>query len=212
MVKGWILLILEVNVTMNIIDKILGARGCYAFHCLVKLVIMKLRTFSPHESRRCTINFRVERSKSVGIVGWKLFPDHNWIQYEFHRWSWNFIHLFPISQECAVLILGSKGQGYGLLVMEYFFQTNNWLFHLRSRSFIHLLPMCKGFDIFSLNPKGQDWWSKLSYSFRYTIIVATQSYLQKRYAISVRDVIILFFYWLYKNLQVNAVFVIVHIQ
>ena len=52
---------------MGIIDKILCARGCYFFHCLVKLVIMKLRICSPDESRRRTINFRVERSKSVGI-------------------------------------------------------------------------------------------------------------------------------------------------
>ena len=27
-----------------------------------------------------------------------------------HLWSWNFIHLLPMSQGCALLILGSKGQ------------------------------------------------------------------------------------------------------
>ena len=73
-----------------------------------------------------------------------------------HLWSWNFIHLHPMSQGCALLILGSKGQGHGAWLFENGFRTitdsviNQW-----SWNFIHLLTMSQGCALLILRSKGQ---------------------------------------------------------
>ena len=44
-------------------------------------------------------------------------------------WSWNFIHLLPMSQGCALLILGSKGQrsrSWRMVIWKWF-PDDNWL-------------------------------------------------------------------------------------
>ena len=38
-------------------------------------------------------------------------------------WSWNFIHLLPMSQGCILLILSSKGQGHGAWLIVNGFRT-----------------------------------------------------------------------------------------
>ena len=46
-----------------------------------------------------------------------------------HLWSWNFIHLLPMSQGCALLISGSKGQrskSWGIGDCKLF-PDHNWL-------------------------------------------------------------------------------------
>ena len=46
-----------------------------------------------------------------------------------HLWSWNFIHLLPMSQGCALLILGSKGQrsrSWRMVIWKWF-PNDNWL-------------------------------------------------------------------------------------
>ena len=46
-----------------------------------------------------------------------------------HLWSWNFIHLLPMSQGCALLILGSKGQrsrSWRMVIWKWF-PDDNWL-------------------------------------------------------------------------------------
>ena len=46
-----------------------------------------------------------------------------------HLWSWNFIHLLPMSQGCALLILGSKGQrsrSWRMVIWKWF-PGDNWL-------------------------------------------------------------------------------------
>ena len=81
-------------------------------------MIMKLHTLTPHEF--------------VGVGGGPVLLQQ-YFQYAFiccpymlpllfengfrtitdsviNLWSWNFIHLLPMSQGCALLILGSKGQ------------------------------------------------------------------------------------------------------
>ena len=76
--------------------------------------------------------------------------------YVIHIWSWNFIHLLPMSQGCALLILGSKGQGHGLSMFENGFRTiTDYVIHLWSWNFIHLLPMSQGCALLILGSKGQ---------------------------------------------------------
>ena len=46
-----------------------------------------------------------------------------------HLWSWNFIHLLPMSQGCALLILGSKSQrsrSWRMVIWKWF-PDDNWL-------------------------------------------------------------------------------------
>ena len=49
--------------------------------------------------------------------------------YVIHLWSWNFIHLLPMSQGCALLILGSKGQRSRSWIINVWkgFPDHNWL-------------------------------------------------------------------------------------
>ena len=49
--------------------------------------------------------------------------------YVIHLWSWNFIHLLPMSQGCALLILGSKGQRSRSWIIDVWkwFPDDNWL-------------------------------------------------------------------------------------
>ena len=49
--------------------------------------------------------------------------------YVIHLWSWNFIHLLPMSQGCALLILGSKGQRSRSWIIDVWkwFPDHNWL-------------------------------------------------------------------------------------
>ena len=48
--------------------------------------------------------------------------------YVIHLWSWNFIHLLPMSQGCALLILGSKGQRSRSWIIDVWkwFPDHNW--------------------------------------------------------------------------------------
>ena len=79
--------------------------------------------------------------------------------YVIHLWSWNFIHLLPMSQGCALLIFGVKrvkGQGHGLSMFENGFRTiTDYVIHLWSWNFIHLLPMSQGCALLILGSKGQ---------------------------------------------------------
>ena len=101
-------------------------------------MIMKLHTLAPHESRMCPIDFGVKgqgHGLSMFENGFRTITD-----YVIHLWSWNFIHLLPMSQGCALLILGSKGQGHGLSMFENGFRTiTDYVIHLWSWNFIHLL-------------------------------------------------------------------------
>ena len=72
--------------------------------------VMKLHTHAPHESRMCPIDFEVQRWRSWGNDDWKCFLDWNWLCNQHETVIWNFIHLLPMSQGCALLISGSKGQ------------------------------------------------------------------------------------------------------
>ena len=73
-----------------------------------------------------------------------------------HLWSWNFIHLLPMSQGCALLILGSKGQGHGAWLFENGFRTiTDSVINLWSWNFIHLLTMSQGCALLILRSKGQ---------------------------------------------------------
>ena len=49
--------------------------------------------------------------------------------YVIHLWSWNFIHLLPMTQGCALLILGSKGQRSRSWIIDVWkwFPDHNWL-------------------------------------------------------------------------------------
>ena len=49
--------------------------------------------------------------------------------YVIHLWSWNFIHLLPMSQGYALLILGSKGQRSRSWIIDVWkwFPDHNWL-------------------------------------------------------------------------------------
>ena len=64
---------------------------------------MKLYTQSPHESRMCAIDFRVQRSRSQCIDYCNLF-----IAFPLHLSSWNITHRLPMSRGCALLSLASK--------------------------------------------------------------------------------------------------------
>ena len=74
-------------------------------------MIMKLHTLTHHESRMRPIDFEVKRSKVKVMAhgylknGFRTITDS-----VINLWSWNFIHLLPMSQGCALLILRSKGQ------------------------------------------------------------------------------------------------------
>ena len=71
-------------------------------------MIMKLHTLTHHESRMRPIDFEV---KGQGHGAWLFENGFRTITDSvINLWSWNFIHLLPMSQGCALLILGSKGQ------------------------------------------------------------------------------------------------------
>ena len=88
-------------------------------------MIMKIHTHTPHESRMFPFWFWGQRSRSWGI------DDRRWTITDpvIHLWSWNFIHLFPLSLECALLILGSIDQMSRLLGISDWklFLDHNWL-------------------------------------------------------------------------------------
>ena len=71
-------------------------------------MIMKLHTLTHHESRMRPIDFEV---KGQGHGAWLFENGFRTITDSvINLWWWNFIHLLPMSQGCALLILGSKGQ------------------------------------------------------------------------------------------------------
>ena len=72
-------------------------------------MIMKLHTLAPHESRMRSIDFEV---KGQVHGAWSIVNDFRTCSV-INLWSWNFIHLLPMNQGCALLILRSKGQGHG---------------------------------------------------------------------------------------------------
>ena len=93
-------------------------------------MIMKLHTLAPHESRMCPIDFGVKKVKGQGH-GLSMFENgfRTITDYVIHLWSWNFIHLLPMSQGCALLILGSKGQRSRSWIIDVWkwFPDHNWL-------------------------------------------------------------------------------------
>ena len=71
-----------------------------------------------------------------------------------HLWSWKFIHLLPMSQECAPFDFRAKGQGHGALVIENGYQTiTDSVIHLWPWNFIHLLLMSQGCALLILGSK-----------------------------------------------------------
>ena len=96
--------------------------------------------------------------------------------YVIHLWSWNFIHLLPMSQGCALLILRSKGQrsrSWRMVIWKWF-PDDNWLCNqpmimklhtlthnesrMRPIDFEvnqHLLPMSQGCALLILRSKSQ---------------------------------------------------------
>ena len=61
---------------------------------------------------------------SVTLFGFRTITDS-----VIHLWSWNFIHLLLMSQGCALLILGSKGQrsrSWRMVIWKWF-PDDNWL-------------------------------------------------------------------------------------
>ena len=112
----------------------------------------------------CPFDYEVWRSRSWGIGNWNGTELENELENGFqtitdsviHLWSWNFIHLLPMSPACALLILGSKGQGHGAFVIENgFWNIADSVIDLWSWNFIHLLPMSQGCAILILGSKGQ---------------------------------------------------------
>ena len=118
-------------------------------------MIMKLHTLTHHESRMRPIDFEVKRSKvKVMAHGYLVKPEgtiglhsvcpsvclsvslsvrhtsfRTITDSVIHLWSWNFIHLLPMSQGCALLILGSKGQrsrSWRMVIWKWF-PDDNWL-------------------------------------------------------------------------------------
>ena len=92
-------------------------------------MIMKLHTLAPHESRMRPIDFGV---KGQGHGAWLFENGFRTITDSvIHLWSWNFIHLLPMSQGCALLILGSKGQrsrSWRMVIWKWF-PDDNWLYN-----------------------------------------------------------------------------------
>ena len=69
-------------------------------------MITKLHTHAPHESRMCSFDFEVKCQGHGAMMienGFQTITDP-----VIHLWSWNFIHLLPMCQECDLLILGQK--------------------------------------------------------------------------------------------------------
>ena len=116
---------------------------------------MKLHTLTPHESRMSPIDFEVQRSMSWGMVScifFRTIPDP-----VIHLRSWNYLHMLPMSQCALLLILGSKGQSHGELMMENGFRTiTDPVIHLWSWNFMHLLLISQGCALLISGSKGQD--------------------------------------------------------
>ena len=84
-------------------------------------VVMKLHTLTPHESRMHPIDFEV---KGQGHGAWLIVNGFRTITDSvINLWSWNFIHLLPMSQGCTPLILRSEGQGHGAWLIVNGFRT-----------------------------------------------------------------------------------------
>ena len=84
-------------------------------------MIMKLHTHAPHESRMCPIDFGVKGQGHGALMienGFQTITDP-----VIHLWSWHFMLLLLMSQECVLLISGLKGQGHGALMIENSFRT-----------------------------------------------------------------------------------------
>ena len=89
-------------------------------------IIMKLHTRAPYESSMCPFDFWVT-GKGHGVL---MNENGFWAISDFviHLWAWNFIHLLPMGQRYALLILRSKGQGHG-----------NWLLKMVSTPWLTML-------------------------------------------------------------------------
>ena len=85
-------------------------------------IVMKLHTLTPHESRCTLLNLR---SKGQGHGAW-LFVNGFWTITEsvINLWSWNFIHLLPMSQGCTVLILWSRSRSWRMVNCNWFLDYN----------------------------------------------------------------------------------------
>ena len=85
-------------------------RNCFPF----TPIIMKLHTNTPHELRMCTLDFGVKRSRVKVTMHWflKMCFGHICFPFTLHKKS------LPLSCRCALLILGSKGQGHNALIPE----------------------------------------------------------------------------------------------
>ena len=125
-------------------------------------MILKLYTLTPHKSKMCPIDFWVKRSKVTVmghctlkmVSGWKWFLDNNWLCNP--PMIMKLIHLLPMSQGCALLISGSKGQVHGALIIENGFRTiTDSVMDLWSCNFIHLLLMSQRCALLIMRRKGQ---------------------------------------------------------
>ena len=79
--------------------------------CVISpLIIMKLHTLAPNESMICPIEIEVQRSRSYrrALVIENCFQTIS--DTVINIWPWIFMHMFPMSQWRALLILGLKGQ------------------------------------------------------------------------------------------------------
>ena len=117
-------------------------------------MIMKLHTHAPHESRMCSLDFEIKGQGHGAMMienGFRTITD-----LAIHLWSWHFIHLLPMSQECALLVWGQKVkcQGHGALVIRNDSRTiTDSVIHLWSWNFIYLFLMSQGCALLILGSK-----------------------------------------------------------
>ena len=83
-------------------------------------MVIKLHTLTPHESKMCPIYLRSKGHWALVIEnGFRMITDS-----VIHLWSWNFIHMLPMSQGCTLLILRSRSCGIDDWKL---FPEHNWL-------------------------------------------------------------------------------------
>ena len=110
-----------------LLKKMIWPQNCFLF----TPKIMKLHTQTLHELRKCSIDFGVQRSRSVH---WFLKMIYNYNLYckiplPFQLSAWNFTSRILTSWGCAQLILRSKGQGHNAFI-------GNWRWLILHNSFV----------------------------------------------------------------------------
>ena len=120
-------------------------------------MIMELHT---HESRMCPKRFWGQKITGQGHGTLMIENVFGTITDSvIHLWSWNVIHLLPMSQGCALLISGTKGQrSRSLGTGDWkWFPDYNWLWNPYMIMKLHTLtlPMGQGCALLILGSKGQ---------------------------------------------------------